>query len=78
MPDWLPQPRDVAVSPPPVPALLINARQAAQALSISPRLLWSLTQRGDVPCLRIGRAVRYDPRDLQAWVDRQKEGGHDR
>ncbi len=53
-------------------ALLLKPNEAAAALAISPRLLWSLTQSGDVPCVRIGRAVRYDPRDLTVWIDRQK------
>ena len=35
--------------------------------------LWQATARGEVPCVRIGRAVRYDPRDLQAFIDRQKQ-----
>lgn len=54
------------------PRLLIKAEEAAQMLSISPRLLWSLAQRGEIPQVRIGRSVRYDPADLHAWVQRQK------
>lgn len=53
-------------------AWLLTARQAAAALSISERTLWGLTHRGDIPCVRIGRSVRYDPDDLKAWVDQQK------
>jgi len=56
-------------------ALLLKPKEAATLLAISPRLLWSLTQSGDLPCVRIGRAVRYDPRDLTAWIDRQKSTG---
>ena len=54
--------------------LLMNARDAAKALAICERTLWELTKRGDIPCIRIGRAVRYDPRDLAEWIDRQKGG----
>jgi excisionase family DNA binding protein len=56
-------------------ALLLKPNEAATLLAISPRLLWSLTKSGDLPCVRIGRAVRYDPRDLTAWIDRQKSDG---
>ncbi len=52
--------------------LLLKPDQAAAALAISPRLLWTLNKSGELPSLRIGRAVRYDPRDLVAWIDRQK------
>ena len=55
------------------PPLLLNARDAAKALGICERTLWSLTEpRGGIPCVRFGRAVRYAPHDLQAWIDRQK------
>jgi excisionase family DNA binding protein len=55
-------------------ALLLTAPQAAKALAISPRTLWSLTDTGEIPCVRIGRAVRYDPEDLRAWIARRKSG----
>ncbi len=51
---------------------LLRPRDAARALAISPRLLWSLTNRGEIPVVRIGRAVRYDPHDLRRWIDEQK------
>jgi excisionase family DNA binding protein len=52
--------------------LLLTRRQAAQTLAIGERTLWELTRSGAIPCLRIGRAVRYSPLDLQAWIDAQK------
>jgi excisionase family DNA binding protein len=48
---------------------LLTIREAAAALSISERTLWGLTKGGAVRCVRIGRAVRYDPRDLQDYID---------
>lgn len=59
----------------PPAALLLNARDAAQALAISERNLWERTKTGEIPSLKIGRSVRYCVRDLEAWIDRQKEGG---
>lgn len=52
--------------------LLLRAREAAKALAISQRTLWTLTHHGDIPCVRVGRSIRYDVRDLQAWIDGQK------
>ncbi len=54
---------------------LLRSTEAAAYLSISPRTLWTLTKRGDIPCVRIGRSVRYDRRDLEAWIQRAKESG---
>ena len=49
--------------------LLLKPREAARCLAVSERLLRDLTNRSDLPCVRIGRAVRYDPADLEAWID---------
>ncbi len=51
-----------------VNGLLLTARQAARELAISERTLWGLTARGEIPCVRIGRAVRYSRSDLVAWI----------
>ncbi len=54
--------------------LLLKPRDAAEALSISPRKLWAMTNCGEIPCVRFGRSVRYDPADLREWIDAQKGG----
>lgn len=51
---------------------LLTAREAAIALSISERTLWNLTNRGDLPCIRLGRSVRYSREDLLGWIEKQK------
>ncbi|MAX23389.1 MAG: DNA-binding protein [Phycisphaeraceae bacterium] len=60
--------KDVAVQ-----RLLLKPNEAAEMLAISPRLLWSITDSGELPCLRIGRLVRYDPTDLKVWINAQKQ-----
>jgi predicted DNA-binding transcriptional regulator AlpA len=53
------------------PTVLLRARDAARSLAMSERLLWSLTARGEVPCVRISRrCVRYRVDDLSAWAAR--------
>ncbi len=52
--------------------LLLKSRDAARLLAISERKLWELMNSGGVPCVRLGRAVRYDPRDLVRFIDAQK------
>lgn len=55
--------------------LLLDAHEAAAALGICEKTLWTLTHpRGDLPAVRIGRRCLYDQRDLLAWIDRQKGG----
>ena len=55
------------------PVLLMTARDAARALAISERQLWQRTKDGEIPCVRIGRSVRYSPDDLRKWIEEQKE-----
>jgi len=53
--------------------LLLTARQTARMLAISERSLYSLTKAGNLPAVRIGRSVRYDPDDIRAWIDAAKK-----
>ena len=50
--------------------LLISAVQAAKELGISPRNLWTQTQSGTIPSIKLGRRVMYSPSSLQDWVAR--------
>ena len=54
--------------------LLLKPCDAAETLSISPRKLWAMTNAGEIPCVRFGKSVRYDPADLREWIDSQKGG----
>jgi len=71
-----------------VEPMLLTARQAAKVLSISERTLFTLTsgevkKQGKVikvipvdqriPAVRFGRAVRYDPTDIRAWIASAKK-----
>jgi excisionase family DNA binding protein len=62
----------VKPAPPSPTRLLITADEAAAALSISTRKLWSLTTAGVIPCVRLGRSVRYSPAELQDWIQAQR------
>jgi len=54
---------------------LLTIKQAAAALSLSTRKIWELTNRGEIPSIRIGRAVRYSIDDLKDYIARQRSGG---
>ncbi len=41
--------------PPVVERLVVSIAEAAQALGVSDDLVYELTERGDLPCLRFGR-----------------------
>ncbi len=58
--------------------ILLRPNEAARALAISPRKLWTLTAIGEIPCIRSVRSVRYDPLDLRDWIEEHKSQGTSR
>ena len=48
--------------------LLISANKAAETLGISPRSLWTLTQAGTIPHVRLGHRVMYTHSSLHEAV----------
>lgn len=61
-----------------VEKLSLRPREAAMAIGISERTLWSLSApRGPIPCIRIGhgkrRSVLYSVAGIQAWLSQQAD-----
>lgn len=52
---------------------LIRRPAAAEYLNVSERTLCTLTKDGDIPSVKIRRSVRYDLRDLEDYIEKQKE-----
>ena len=52
--------------------LLLTPCEAAHALAVSQRTLWSFTHRGKLRCVRLGRSVRYSLDDLRTFVEAQR------
>lgn len=48
--------------------LLIDAKAARVAICLGERRLWQLTNCKAIPSRKIGKSVRYCPRELAAWV----------
>lgn len=57
------------------PKLLLNIQEAAEALGISQRKLWGMTDSREIPHVRLGRCLRYPVRELEQWIDENKKGG---
>ena len=62
------------VAPTPEP-LALRPREAAQALGLSARKLWELTNRNEIPHVHVGRAVLYPVDSLRAWLAEQAAKG---
>ena len=58
--------------------LLLIPQDAAAALGISEKTLWSWTSpRGPIQAVRIGRSVRYAWKSLEKFVEQQQTAAND-
>jgi excisionase family DNA binding protein len=71
MTDPIPLPPDRSDPAP----LALRPKQAAKALGIGERLLWSMTNSGQIPHVRLGRAIVYPVDELRRWLAEQAKGG---
>jgi predicted DNA-binding transcriptional regulator AlpA len=55
--------------------LALRPKEAAQALGIGVRLLWSLTNQGLIPHARLGRAIVYPVDSLRTYLAEQCRNG---
>ena len=53
------------------PRLALRPKDAARALGIGTRKLWSLTNQGLIPHVRFGKAVLYPVDELRRWLSEQ-------
>ena len=51
-----------------IPRLALKPAEAADALGISARTLWSLTKAGRVPYVQEGRTILYPVDVLREWL----------
>ena len=59
------------------PTLLLTEREAAKALAICERTLFTLRTSGEIPHVKIGRSIRYYVADLHRWIAEKKTTGVD-
>lgn len=51
--------------------LLYTIDETVELLSLSRATLYRLTERGEIPTIKIGRAVRIPAAALEAWIAEQ-------
>ena len=51
---------------------LLTYAQVGKVLGVTPRSVWTLVKNGELPAIRFGGSVRFDPADLRAFVKRSK------
>jgi excisionase family DNA binding protein len=54
---------------------LLTRSQVAEILQVTLETVRRWTDDGQLPVIRFGRLVRYDPRDVEAFIRARKGGG---
>lgn len=54
---------------------LLTVTEAARRLSLGRATTYQLVRRGELPSVRVGRAVRVPVHALEAWVSARITGG---
>jgi excisionase family DNA binding protein len=67
---FLSEAKAVRGSEPPLPDedALLDAGEAAAYLNLSVSWVYKAAERGELPCVRIGSALRFDAQALRKWV----------
>ncbi len=65
------------MTPTPTNKLLLTEREAVEMLGLSARTLFSLRQRGELAYVKIGSAIRYDPVDINALIEKHRKTSGD-
>ena len=50
---------------------LLDASAAAELLAVKPSWIYEAVRGGHLPCLKIGRHIRFTRRMLEDWLSRQ-------
>jgi len=51
---------------------LLDTDEVAVALRVTPRLVRRLVAERRIPFVKVGRFVRFDPGELDVWLDQQR------
>jgi len=61
----------------PFPEKLLTVKELAALTRMSIRWIHEQTRLGDIPCYRLGRALRFDPNEVRRWLMENRAAGPD-
>jgi excisionase family DNA binding protein len=53
---------------------LVDIQTVARSLGISMRQVRRFVAEGQIPFLRVGHLIRFDPNELNDWIDDRRAG----
>jgi excisionase family DNA binding protein len=46
----------------------LTVSEVAEILSVSERQIYKLAAENEIPCFRVGAAIRFDPAAIREWI----------
>ena len=57
--------------------VFLTTEEVLEYLQVNLRTVYRLIKAGKIPAVRVGRQWRFRKRDIDAWLDSQRSGGHE-
>jgi excisionase family DNA binding protein len=55
---------------------MLTLADLAERLNVTPKVVYGLRYRGEAPpAIRVGRELRFDLRDVEAWEEARRDAG---
>ncbi len=52
--------------------ILLTPDEVAQMFGIARKTVLVWARQGQIPCVRVGRFVRFDPAEIDRWLDSRR------
>jgi excisionase family DNA binding protein len=52
---------------------LLSIKEVSEILNVKPSTLYQWAELGQIPCIKINGALRFDTEDIKRWVDSCKK-----
>jgi excisionase family DNA binding protein len=52
---------------------LLRPREVSEALGVSRGTPYLWAKNGELPCVRMGKSIRFDTEDINAFIERNKD-----
>jgi len=57
---------------------LLTVEELSTYLNLHPQTVYFMARQGELPVLRVGRAVRFDKVEIDLWIKRKIDEAHEK
>ena len=57
---------------------IVNVKEMSEILKVNPAWLYQRTRNDSIPCIRVGRFVRFEPEKVIEFLKSEKRGGSEK